>query len=313
MVGVPPVAPNGSIASTPIEIPVELTDDVNLNIDFGYLPNPAALNGTAWIDADNDNVIDADEILLSGVTVTLLNEDGSIYGITVTDENGFYSFANLLPGTYTVNMPQSIISPNGETGVVVLSGNDLTTTLDVGETQTGLDFPYVQTGSISDVVFLDLDGDGEMDENEQGVQGIIIILFGDNGLPVDTVETDENGFFEFPELPSGTYTIEVDPESVPEDLEFTTPDSVTYELEEGEVINEQDFGLDVVNVNGIIEVCTPVFTAIDLCVDLAEGEEIIIDATHSIFDCNITASAAANCITYQPFPCLLYTSDAADE
>ena len=52
---------------------------------------------------------DPAETLIPGTTVTLTGT-GGVNKTTVTDANGFYSFTDLQPGTYTVTETQ----PNGE-------------------------------------------------------------------------------------------------------------------------------------------------------------------------------------------------------
>ncbi len=82
------------------------TDDQN---NFGEL-KPAALTGFVYIDANN-NGLDGLETGISGVSVTLTgtNDLGPIVAITImTDINGFYSFGNLRPGTYTVTETQPV-------------------------------------------------------------------------------------------------------------------------------------------------------------------------------------------------------------
>lgn len=53
-----------------------------------------------WLDRDRDGLQDAGEPPVPGVTVRLLSADGkTVLAETKTDENGFYSFTDLYPGT----------------------------------------------------------------------------------------------------------------------------------------------------------------------------------------------------------------------
>ncbi|HJN67787.1 MAG TPA: S8 family serine peptidase, partial [Pirellulales bacterium] len=67
---------------------------------------PGSISGYKWNDTDGDGLWDSTESPLSGWTVYIdANESGSLDTgelSTVTDENGFYSFGDLQPGSYTI-------------------------------------------------------------------------------------------------------------------------------------------------------------------------------------------------------------------
>ncbi len=62
----------------------------------------AQLGNYVWNDLDHDGVQDANEPGVSGVTVTLYDNNDNIIATTVTDSNGYYQFTNLNAGTYCV-------------------------------------------------------------------------------------------------------------------------------------------------------------------------------------------------------------------
>ena len=69
----------------------------------------ASLGDFVWLDTDNDGIQDPDESSVSGVTVRLLDPNGNIIETTLTNEQGFYLFDSLRPGTYFVQF----IKPDG--------------------------------------------------------------------------------------------------------------------------------------------------------------------------------------------------------
>jgi protocatechuate 3,4-dioxygenase beta subunit len=91
--------------------------DNNQTIDAGvHTPSTAGLGNYVWIDANQDGQQDASEAGLGGVTVTLYDALGVAIKSTVTDERGFYTFADLAPGTYSVgfsNFPTVYGGPTG--------------------------------------------------------------------------------------------------------------------------------------------------------------------------------------------------------
>ncbi len=93
---------------------VNSLSDGSLEVEATAYIVSRALEGTAWLDSNRDGARDAEETLLSGITVKLLKMDtvtGEYAFVTgedkkpltcTTGENGEYHFDILLPGTYAV-------------------------------------------------------------------------------------------------------------------------------------------------------------------------------------------------------------------
>lgn len=62
---------------------------------------PAKVGDIAWLDENRNGLIDGSEPRLMGVTVQLV-QDGEVIYETVTDDNGYYLFGDVYPGTYTL-------------------------------------------------------------------------------------------------------------------------------------------------------------------------------------------------------------------
>jgi len=75
------------------------SDDV-LDVDFGYQPL-ARFGGMVWEDSDRDGVRDSGERGVKGVRVTL-RQNGSPLRSERTNAKGFYSFSDVVPGSYEV-------------------------------------------------------------------------------------------------------------------------------------------------------------------------------------------------------------------
>ena len=118
----------------------------------GTLAALAGIGDFVWEDLDLDGVQDPNEPGVPNVTVNLKNAAGMVIATTTTDENGFYSFMGLQPGTYSVQfvLPDGfdytaqnvggddtidndiIAGMNGMTGQYTLVGGEFNMTVDAG-------------------------------------------------------------------------------------------------------------------------------------------------------------------------------------
>ena len=230
------------------------TGDNIRNVDFGVAGN-ASVNGSVWIDLDNDDVRDRHERGLPGVSVniTWASPNGLVVNIVVTDANGNWPIADAPPGEYTavvdsLSVPPGLVrtTPSSSSTIVPAGGS--------GWTQLGL----VPGGSIGDRIWNDLDRNGVQDANETGVPGVTVVLRNDRGAMVATTSTDANGNYRFGELPPGTYTVEVDTSTLPSgvivvaDPDGTRDGRNTVVLGVGQVIDTVDFGVASATPDGVL-------------------------------------------------------------
>lgn len=94
----------GTDSSTWTATSVSLPNDGDRDptLDFGFVTKTYAIGDFTWIDANRDGIQDADEQILAGVGVELLDADGNVVAETVTDTAGRYLFDALAAGTYQV-------------------------------------------------------------------------------------------------------------------------------------------------------------------------------------------------------------------
>ena len=77
-------------------------------------PNPGVNIGSRiWFDANRDGIQDANETNgVANIPVALVDTNGEVRAMTLTDAQGAYLFAGMLPGTYTVQFDLTALSTN---------------------------------------------------------------------------------------------------------------------------------------------------------------------------------------------------------
>ena len=73
---------------------------------------------------------------------------------------------------------------------------------------SGCDIGAYEAIVVGDMVWDDVNGDGEQDSGEKGVEGVTVQLLNTEGRAVDTVKTDADGVYGFPVGP-GDWTVKV--------------------------------------------------------------------------------------------------------
>ena len=209
------------------------------------------LGGTIYRDSDASYSKGDDEQRFAGVTVALLNEDGTPVldsegkpMTATTDENGAYQFVGLAPASYRVVIVDpdkgdlaGLIPTQAYTGK---GATEAAVTITDASVQ-GVDFGLVAPATIGDRVWNDADGNGA-DNGEPGVPNVTVILKDANGVEVARTTTDANGNYRFAGLVPGTYTVDIE---VPAGFNAATT-SMTVTVGEGEENLDVDFPLTVI-------------------------------------------------------------------
>lgn len=225
--------PLGNYNYFPIDLASDLDQAID-NLNFGFNPEVGtdlgSLSGTLYSDADaSGSYSSANDGELQGVSINLVDSLGNIVATTATDALGNYNFTGLVDGDYTVvitdidgvtsglNTLETIPTP-----VSIVGGADLVD-LDAGFVSD------VRLGSIGNLFWYDVNGDGIKDDSEPGIAGITIQCWLDldasetpndptvvTNLPVAgtdnlirTVETGSNGEYYCSSLPTGQYIVVV--------------------------------------------------------------------------------------------------------
>ncbi|UXR74951.1 carboxypeptidase regulatory-like domain-containing protein [Staphylococcus sp. IVB6238] len=209
----------GKKDSNGLIVPVRLDEDNHTIHSSFYRTNHSYKIGDyVWVDENKDGIQDANEAPLPNTTVILYDHNGEEIKRTVTDETGHYLFDQLQKGNYVVEF----FAPEGYTVTKYNQGTDDSKDSDgyrVNVNLTGddmtIDSGYYKVPKLDlgDYVWEDTNKDGIQDENEHGIPGVKVTLKNDEGYPIRTTTTDENGHYIFKNVTVAHYTVE-----------FTTPD-----------------------------------------------------------------------------------------
>jgi fimbrial isopeptide formation D2 family protein len=246
----------------------QVTTTLSLNefdptIDAGFY-RPASLGDFVWNDLDGDGVQDAGEPGINGVDVDLLDASGAVIASTATANDpvggapGWYEFADLVPGTYSVrfDVTSTVLVDGGFVLTPANVGSDTTdsdaaadgrtaiTTLTSGQNDPTLDAGFYAPVAVGDFVWEDLDGNGFFDALEPGINGVDVDLLNSSGTVVASTTTANNptggapGWYEFAGLAPGSYSVRFDLTTVPIGMVPTIQDA------DGDVTDDTDSDAD---------------------------------------------------------------------
>jgi len=241
----------------------EVTDPSNY---FAADPSVDVEKATNGIDADA--AADAPSILV-GETVTwtyVVTNDGTVdlTNVTVTDDDasvivdcgdGTNEVANLAVDATATCTASGVATLGGYTNNATVTGDPVLppgapdpdpVTDEDPSNYTGTAEPL---GNLGDFVWIDLNEDGVQDGGDEvGIAGVVLTLTDDTGAVVGTTTTNASGAYLFPGLPGGTYTVTVDPSTLPagytQTFDALAPldDASTTTLPAGADDLDQDFG-----------------------------------------------------------------------
>ncbi len=215
--------PNGYTSTTPNEVSVSTADTGSAKAVFGD-QRPAVISGLVFEDKNGNGVQDEGENGIPGVAVELTDSTGQVIASVISGEDGQYDFDPINPGIYTVRETD----PNG---YISTTANTVEVTLPDGGTAP-VNFGDQKKGSISGIVFNDVNGDGVRGSEEPGISGVKVELLDSNGNLIASTVTSPEGTYSFADIPAGAYVVkETDPEGYVSTTGNTVPVNLVSDTE----------------------------------------------------------------------------------
>ncbi len=256
---------------------------------FG-IATAGSISGTVYTDINQDGVDDAEDTVApvgTEVYLDVAHGGAQVPGdpTAATDSTGAFHFADVAPGTY-------ILYPVVPAGYVLTqpTAGAYTVTVTAGGTASGYAIGIVPYGTVTGIVYDDVNGNGIQDAGEPGLAGVTVYVDENyNGLDsLDiTATTDATGTYTITGVPGGTHTLR---DVVPAGDTQTVPASGAYTIT---AVNAQTtaggaFGIDV-----------PVVTSGEITGTAAAGATLYLDTTgNGKLDPGEPAATAADDGTY---------------
>lgn len=187
---------------------------------------PGSISGVIWLDENEDGSRGEGELLMSGVSLELVDErGGAVVKRTASTDQGF-RFDNVRPGTYTVRLtlPEQSSPAGDSSSTFVANGLRMTqtgVTVEAGEDVDGLTTGLVSATSVAGRLYLDENG------ARTPLVGVTVSLYKGGELsPLMTVLTDDSGRYRFDGLWPADYYLEA---GLPSGTIFVRPDDPNYE------------------------------------------------------------------------------------
>ncbi len=207
--------------------------EVVATLDAGIHRPDSGLGDRVWEDLNHDGFQDINEPGIPSVSVTLW-QNGVPLTTTQTDASGYYSFTQLVPGTYSVTfgtpagylptLQTGAIGDAGNSDADPLTGGTANVTLPANTFNPNIDAGFWRPASLGDVVWEDFNHDGVQNDGSTGVNDVLVTLLNDAGQIVSTTTTftggpdNAPGYYTFTNLISDTYLVSF---TLPTGYQFT--------------------------------------------------------------------------------------------
>ena len=234
-----------------------------INFEAAMIPL-GSLGDFLWLDENGNGQQDTNESGVANIELLLLNESDEILNSTSTDDDGLYSFEDLIPGFYKIELIGFEDIYNAT--LKEMGSSDVDSDLDNGNGRLITDALYLFDGTndrtydlgltriqtiIGGIVFNDINQNGVRDSGEPGIEDVEVLLLDDAGNEVLVTSPNGDGSYNFVGIQAGDYYVKFEKS---EFLTFSPLHIGSDELKDSDVINaEGETELISINIGDVIE------------------------------------------------------------
>lgn len=186
----------------------------NFDLPIPFLVTKGRITGRVFVDEDGNGTFSGVDRGLDGVIV----ETGRTKVSTAAD--GTFRFPPFAPGEYLLDLSHLPLGAELPSPAHIV--------LHAGQTAQA-NLALIPVLIVSGTLFNDANKDGTFDSSEGGFSQVRIILTDPRGESNEAY-TDLHGEFTFANVLPGSYTVTIDPATLPERFTFTTPETIAIEV-----------------------------------------------------------------------------------
>lgn len=205
--------PAGFINTTAFSQDASIRQGKVTYVNFGIIAR-AGIRGVVFNDVNGNGFLDGEDKGIAKVTLQL--EDAAM---VQTDAEGRYYFENVSPAEHELTLVLESLPLNYVPKAPVKEKIQVTE----GRTRTHY-FPVQATRVISGKVFEDKNGNAVLDPGEKGMDKVMV------SIGPNLVLTNENGDYQFKNLPAGKQVVELNAKGIPAGYQLSTPASCVVDL-----------------------------------------------------------------------------------
>ncbi len=196
-------------------------DETTINIIGAAIPF-SRVGDMVWEDMNRNGLYDNGEPGLENIEVRLFNQSNEQIASMMTNASGNYMFEDLMPGemyieievdeTLRLTMPNMGADEDLDSDAQLINGIAVSDrfTLINGNESLGVDFGFSRAvGNIEGFVWRDSNGDG-LRAGELGLDANIVRLHDCEGNELQSMITNSEGYYIFPNLLEGDYLVSFD-------------------------------------------------------------------------------------------------------
>lgn len=199
---------------------------ISQNFGFSSPPNFGIIEGIVFSDINANDRLDPNEPGIEGVTLYLEDKRE-----TITGAQGYFRFANIVPGKQKVYLDLDSLSSN-------LTTKELNKEIDIrARRKEMVNFAIVEASLIKGKVFIDENFDSVYQDKEEPLENIALMLY----PGAQFRRTDQDGNFKFDNLIPGKYKVLLIVTEVPLGYELVSKKEIDLEVSGGKEPKEVNF------------------------------------------------------------------------